>query len=60
MILSVLFDKDGVLRGIRMISDPRGAIMERRMAYMLRLAIIKRYEPVVLPADIEADLEHYL
>jgi hypothetical protein len=45
VILSVLFDKDGVLRGIRMVSDPRGAIMERRMAHMLRLAIINRYEP---------------
>ena len=45
VVLSVLFDKDGVLRGIRMISDPRGSIMERRMAHMLRLAIINRYEP---------------
>jgi hypothetical protein len=45
VILSVLFDKDGLLRGIRMISDPRGSIMERRMAHMLRLAIINRYEP---------------
>ena len=45
VILSVLFDKEGVLRGIRMISDPRGSIMERRMAHMLRLAIINRYEP---------------
>jgi hypothetical protein len=45
VILSVLFDKEGVLRGIRMVSDPRGSIMERRMAHMLRLAIINRYEP---------------
>src|SRR5580704_2052367 len=45
VILSVLFDKDGVLRGIRMISDPRAAPLERRMAHMLRLAIINRYEP---------------
>jgi hypothetical protein len=45
VVLSVLFDKDGVLRGIRMISDPRGSIMERRMAHMLRLAIINRYDP---------------
>jgi hypothetical protein len=44
VILSVLFDKDGVLRGIRMVSDPRGSIMERRMAHMLRLAIINRYD----------------
>jgi hypothetical protein len=45
VILSVLFDKDGVLRGIRMVSDPRAAPLERRMAHMLRLAIINRYEP---------------
>jgi hypothetical protein len=45
VLLSVLFDTDGVLRGIRMVSDPRGSPMERRMAHMLRLAIINRYEP---------------
>jgi hypothetical protein len=45
VILSVLFDKDGVVRGIRMVSDPRGSIVERRMAHMLRLAVINRYEP---------------
>jgi hypothetical protein len=45
VILSVLFDTDGLLRGIRMVSDPRGSPMERRMAHMLRLAIINRYEP---------------
>jgi hypothetical protein len=45
VILSVLFDNGGVLRGIRMVSDPRGSIMERRMAHMLRLAIINRYDP---------------
>jgi hypothetical protein len=45
VILSVLFDSDGVLRGIRMVSDPRGSIMQRRMAHMLRLAVINRYDP---------------
>jgi len=45
VILSVLFDKDGVLRGIRMVSDPRASITERRMAHMLRLAVINRYDP---------------
>ena len=45
VILSVLFDRDGVLRGIRMVSDPRAAPLERRMAHMLRLAIINRYDP---------------
>jgi len=45
VILSVLFDKDGTLRGIRMISDPRASVTERRMAHMLRLAVINRYDP---------------
>ncbi len=45
VILSVLFDKDGILRGIRMVSDPRGSVIERRMAHMLRLAVINRYDP---------------
>jgi hypothetical protein len=45
VILSVLFDQDGVLRGIRMVSDPRASITERRMAHMLRLAVINRYDP---------------
>jgi hypothetical protein len=45
VILSVLFDKDGVLRVIRIISDPRASPLERRMAHMLRLAVINRYEP---------------
>jgi hypothetical protein len=45
VILSVLFDKDGVLRGIRMVSDPRASVTERRMAHMLRLAVINRYDP---------------
>jgi len=45
VILSVLFDDDGVLRGIRFVSDPRGDPGARRMAHLLRLAIINRYEP---------------
>jgi hypothetical protein len=45
VILSVLFDKDGVLRGIRMVSDPRASVTDRRMAHMLRLAVINRYDP---------------
>jgi len=45
VILSVLFDRDGVLRGIRMVTDPRGSVVERRMAHMLRLAVINRYNP---------------
>jgi hypothetical protein len=45
VILSVLFDDMGVLRGIRFVSDPRGGPAERRMAHLLRLAIINRYAP---------------
>ena len=43
VILSVLFDQAAIVRGIRMVSDPRGSVMERRMAHMLRLAVINRY-----------------
>jgi|SRR2546425_3948144 len=45
VILSALFDRDGVLRGLRFVTDPRAASHERRMAHMLRLAVINRYEP---------------
>jgi len=56
VILSVLFDDAGVLRGLRFISDPRAALVERRMAHLLRLAIINHYDPAGwtctdLPAD---------
>jgi hypothetical protein len=45
VILSVLFDDAGVLRGLRFISDPRASPVERRMAHLLRLAIINHYDP---------------
>ena len=45
VILSALFDHEGVLRGLRFITDPRAAPHERRMAHMFRLAVINRYEP---------------
>jgi hypothetical protein len=45
VILSALFDRDGVLRGLRFVTDPRAVPHERRMAHMLRLAVINRYEP---------------
>ncbi len=45
VILSALFDRDGVLRVLRFVSDPRAASHERRMAHLLRLAVINRYEP---------------
>jgi hypothetical protein len=45
VILSALFDRDGVVRGLRFITDARAAAHERRMAHLLRLAVINRYEP---------------
>jgi hypothetical protein len=43
VVLSALFDDGGVLRGIRMVSDPRAAPAERRMAHLLGVAVINRY-----------------
>jgi hypothetical protein len=43
VILSALFDDGGVLRSIRMVSDPRGTPAERRMAHLLGDAVIERY-----------------
>jgi hypothetical protein len=45
IILSVLFDRGGIVRGLRFVSDPRGDPGARRMAHLLRLAIINRYGP---------------
>jgi len=45
IILSALFDRERVVRGLRFVTDPRAAPHERRMAHMLRLAVINRYEP---------------
>ena len=43
VILSVLFDDGGILRGIRFVTDPRAAPQDRRMAHLLRAAAINRY-----------------
>jgi hypothetical protein len=43
VLLSVLFDESGVARGIRFVSDPRGDGAERRMAHMLRFAVMEHY-----------------
>jgi hypothetical protein len=43
VILSALFDDGGILRVIRMMSDPRAAPAERRMAHLLGVAVINRY-----------------
>ncbi len=45
VILSALFDDGGVLRGIRIVSDPRAAPPQRRMAHLLRIAIVNHYGP---------------
>ena len=45
VILSALFDSGGVLRGLRFVSDPRGDPGARRVAHLLRLAVINRYDP---------------
>ena len=45
VILSVLFDDGGILRGIRFVTDPRAAPGERRMAHLLLIAAINRYGP---------------
>jgi hypothetical protein len=45
VILSVLFDDGGMLRGLRFVSDPRAGALERRMAHLLRIAVINRYDP---------------
>ncbi len=44
VILSVLFDRDGVLRALRIVTDPRAASHERRMAHLLRLSVFNRYD----------------
>jgi len=43
VVLSALFDDGGILRGIRMVSDPRATPVERRMAHLLGVAVINRY-----------------
>lgn len=45
VILSVLFDGGGILRGIRLVTDPRAAPGERRMAHLLSVAALNRYGP---------------
>jgi hypothetical protein len=43
VVLSALFDGGGILRGIRIVSDPRATPAERRMAHLLGVAVINRY-----------------
>jgi len=43
VVLSALFDDGGTLRGIRIVSDPRATLAERRMAHLFGIAVISRY-----------------
>ena len=43
VMLSVLFDDDGIVQGIRVLTDPRLPVDQRRFAYLLRQQIIIRY-----------------
>jgi hypothetical protein len=43
VVLSALFDDGGRLRGIRIVSDARATLAERRMAHLLGIAVISRY-----------------
>jgi hypothetical protein len=43
VVLSAQFDDGGILRGIRIVSDPRAKPAERRMAHLLGVAVINRY-----------------
>jgi hypothetical protein len=56
VILSVLFDNDGVMQGLRAVSDPRAEVDQRRRAFLLRIRVFNRYFPedwqcADLPAD---------
>ena len=43
VILSVLFDDQGVIQGIRVVSDPRAGLDQRRYAYLMRIPIMAKY-----------------
>lgn len=43
VILSVLFDDDGVVQGLRALTDPRVDVEQRRRAHLLRLRVKPRY-----------------
>ncbi len=43
VLLSVLFNEEGIIKGIRVVTDPRVSIDERRFAHLLRNQILIRY-----------------
>jgi hypothetical protein len=45
VILSVLFDDDGVMQGLRAVTDPRADVDQRRRAFLLRIRVFNRYFP---------------
>lgn len=56
VILSVLFNNDGVAQGIRIVTDPRAPLQLRRMGQLMRLRVMAHYGEdgwtcVNLPAD---------
>jgi hypothetical protein len=56
VILSVLFNDNGLVQGIRIVTDPRAPLQQRRMGQLLRLRVTAHYGAdgwtcVNLPAD---------
>jgi len=45
IILSVLFDKDGIGRMIRFVTDPRADVAARRVAHLMRITVTNQYGP---------------
>jgi hypothetical protein len=45
VVLSALLDASGVLRALRLVTDPRAPAHERRMAHMFRFTVLNRYGP---------------
>ena len=43
VVMSMLFDDEGIARGFRAITDPRAGLDERAQAFMLRLRVIPQY-----------------
>lgn len=43
VILSVLFNGEGIVNGVRAMSDPRASLDERRFAYLLRQQVLIKY-----------------
>ena len=43
VVMSVLFDSNGIARGFRVVTDPRAGLQERAQAYLLALRILPEY-----------------